>query len=166
MNIPEGIDGSSLGLPEKFCEFGEGHFDRIEIGAVGRQEQEACAADEARRLFVLMARQIVGDHRVAPAQHGEKDLLDVGKKILGVDRSVEHEGGNQPLAGEARKERRPSMTVRRMAEGTFADVGPGVTTRHCRRRPSLVEENQPAAEAVLRVQRRRDGPVRWRAAFF
>ena len=39
--IPEGIDGSGLGLPQEFLEFSEGHLDRIEIGAVGRQEQEA-----------------------------------------------------------------------------------------------------------------------------
>jgi hypothetical protein len=32
-----------------------------------------------------------------------------------------------------------------MAEGACADVGPGVTTRHRGRRPSLVEENQSAA---------------------
>ena len=70
--IPEGVDGSGLGLPQQFFEFGECHLDRIEIGAVGRQEQEARAGagDEARRLFVLMARQIVEDHRVALAQRG------------------------------------------------------------------------------------------------
>ena len=37
--IPEGVDGSGLGLPQQFFEFGECHLDRIEIGAVGRQEQ-------------------------------------------------------------------------------------------------------------------------------
>jgi hypothetical protein len=53
-----------------------------------------------------MARQIVEDHRVALAQRGDEDLLDVGKETLGVDRPVEHKGRNQPLAGEARKKRR------------------------------------------------------------
>jgi hypothetical protein len=56
--VPESVDGSGLGLPQQFLEFGEGHLDRIEIGAVGRQEQEARAGvgDETRRLFVLVAR--------------------------------------------------------------------------------------------------------------
>src|SRR6202140_4399178 len=99
-----------------------------------------------------MARQVVEDHCVALAQHGEEDLLDIGKETLGVDRSVEHKGRNQPLAGEARKKRRRlPMTVRRMTKGACTDVGPGVTTRHCRCRPSLVEENQPAAEVLLRA---------------
>lgn len=150
--VPEGIDSSGLSLPQQLFEFGEGHLDRIEIRAVGRQEQEARAGvgDEALRLFVLMARQVVEDHRVTLAQNGDEDLRDIGEETLGVDRPLEHKGRNQSLAGEARKKRRClPMTVRRMAEGTCADVGPGVTTRHRCRRPSLVEENQPAVEALL-----------------
>jgi len=37
------------------------------------------------------------------------------------------------------------MAVWRMAEGACTDVGPSVTTRHCCRRPSLVDENQRPA---------------------
>ena len=72
--IPEGVDGSGLGLPQQFFEFGECHLDWIEIGAVGRQEQEvsAGAGDEARCFIVLMARQIVEDNRVALAQNGTR----------------------------------------------------------------------------------------------
>lgn len=152
--IPEGVDGSGLGLPQQFFEFGEDHLDRIEIGAVGRQEQDARAGtdDEAGRLFVLVARQIVEDHRVALAQNGGENLLDIGKEIFRVDRAIEHKGRNQPLAGKAgQKRRRLPMTVRRMADGACADVSPSVTTGHRGRRPSLVEENQSAAEALLRL---------------
>src|SRR5678810_226604 len=128
--VPEGIDSSGLSLPQQLFEFGEGHLDRIEIRAVGRQEQEARAGvgDEALRLFVLMARQVVEDHRVTLAQNGDEDLRDIGEETLGVDRPLEHEGRNQSPAGEASKKRRClPMPVRRMAEGTCADVGPGVT---------------------------------------
>lgn len=150
--VPESVDGSGLSLPQQFFEFGESHLDRIEIGAVGRQEQQARAGtgDEARRFVVLMARQVVEDHRVAFAQNGDENLLDIGEEALGVDRSVEHKGGNQPLAGEAsKKRRRLPMTIWGIADGACADVGPGVATRHRGRRPGLVEENQPAAEARL-----------------
>ena len=56
--VPEGVDGSGLGLAQQFFEFGEGHLDRIEIGAIGRQKQDARAGsgDETGCLFVLMAR--------------------------------------------------------------------------------------------------------------
>lgn len=152
--FPESVDGSGLGSPEQFLEFGESHLDRIEIGAVRRQEQEARAGtgDEARDFLVLMARQIVEDHRVALVQNGNENLLDIGEETLGVDRPVEHKGCNQPLAGEAgKKRRRLPMTVRGIADGACADVGPGITTRHRGRRPSLVEKNQPAAKARLRA---------------
>ena len=41
--IPEGVEGSGLGFAQQLFEFGDGHLDRIEIGAVGRQEREARA---------------------------------------------------------------------------------------------------------------------------
>ena len=95
-----------------------------------------------------MARQIVEDHGVALVQNGDENLLDIGEETLGVDRSVEHKGCNQPLAGEAgKKRRRLPMTVWGMADGACADVGPSVTARHRGRGPGLVEKNQPAARA-------------------
>jgi hypothetical protein len=47
--VPEGVDGSGLGLPQHFLEFGEGHLDRIEIGAVGRQERRRAPTPAMRR---------------------------------------------------------------------------------------------------------------------
>jgi len=129
--IPECIDGSGLSFPQQFFEFGEGHLDRIEIGAVGWQEQEAraSAGDKTRRFIALVARQIVEDYRVVFAQSGDENLLDIGEEALGVDRPVEHKGCNQPLAGEASEKRRGlPMTIRGMADGAGADIGPGVTT--------------------------------------
>ena len=152
--VPEGVDGPSLSLAQQLFEFGEGHLDRIEIRAVGRQEQEASAGagDEARGGFILMARQVVEDHGVAFAQHRDEDLLDIGEEALGVDRPIEYKGRDQPLAGQAGKEgRRLPVSVRRMAQGTCPDVGPGVTTRHRRRRPGLVKEDEPTAKAGLRA---------------
>lgn len=72
-----------------------------------------------------MARQIVEDHDVTCAQHGNEDLLDIGEEALRVDRPIEHKLRYQPIAGQADKERRRlPMSVRRMDEGTCADIGP------------------------------------------
>ena len=152
-DVPESVDGSGLGLPEQLLELGEGHFDRIEVWAIGRQKQQSCArvGDERRRLLVLMAGQIVEDHCVARAKCGDEDLLYIGQEALGVDRPVEHKGGNQPLAGQTGKERRRlPMPARGMAESACADIGPGMTACHRRRRPGLVEEDQATAKTVLR----------------
>ncbi|WP_430648537.1 hypothetical protein [Bradyrhizobium guangzhouense] len=47
-------------MAQQFFEFGEGHLDWIEIGAVGRQEQEARAGvgDETPSRFVLVMKSI------------------------------------------------------------------------------------------------------------
>ena len=44
-----------------------------------------------------MARQVVEDHRVTFAQNGDENLLDIGDEALGIDRPLEHKGGNKPL---------------------------------------------------------------------
>ena len=100
-----------MGMPQQVFEFGECQLDRIEIGAVGRQEQQvrAGASDETRRLIALMARQIVEDHRVALVQLGEEDAFDIRQETFAVDRPVQHKGRNQRLAGEARKKRRSQL---------------------------------------------------------
>ena len=43
-----------------------------------------------------MARQVVEDHRVAFAQNGDENLLDIGDEVLGIDRPVEHKGAINP----------------------------------------------------------------------
>jgi hypothetical protein len=41
--FPEFVDGSHGHAAQVRFEFGEGHFDGIEVGAVGRQEEQASA---------------------------------------------------------------------------------------------------------------------------
>ena len=41
---PEGVDCPGADAPEMSLELGEGHLDRIEVGTVGRQEEEPRAA--------------------------------------------------------------------------------------------------------------------------
>ena len=41
--VPQTCYGSLLGLSEQGLEFGEGVLDRVEVGTVGRQEEQAGA---------------------------------------------------------------------------------------------------------------------------
>jgi hypothetical protein len=43
-SVPEFLAGSFFGQSELLLELGEDHFDWVEVGAVGRQEEERCAA--------------------------------------------------------------------------------------------------------------------------
>jgi hypothetical protein len=63
-------------------------FDRIEVGAVGRQEDEVSAfgADGIAGCFAFMAAEIVEDDNVALGQGRSENLLDIdgeGSPLMG-----------------------------------------------------------------------------------
>ena len=42
--VPQAFAGAFSGFSQQVFEFGEDHLDRVEVGAVGRQEEQRCAA--------------------------------------------------------------------------------------------------------------------------
>lgn len=75
-------------------EFGEHHPDRIEIGAVRRQEEQMGAgiADGSARRLALVAAEIAEDDDIAGIEGWCQALLDPGGEGNSVDRAIEHEG--------------------------------------------------------------------------
>jgi len=71
--LPCCLDGSLVGFSEQRLELGEHLLDRVEIGAVRRQEQEMCPdlADRLADGFALVAAQIVEDDDIAGRQRRE-----------------------------------------------------------------------------------------------
>ena len=67
-------------------EFGEGHFDRVEVRAVRRQEQEPSSTLLKERLgfCAFVAGEVVQDHNVARMQCWGELGLDVGVEDLTV----------------------------------------------------------------------------------
>jgi hypothetical protein len=65
--LPEVGYGSRFGGAQRGLELGEGHFDGIEVGAVGRQAAQACAGgiDRLSDAMDLMRGQIVHDDKIA-----------------------------------------------------------------------------------------------------
>ena len=70
-------------------------IDGVEIGAVGREEQEPCAAflKYGGGLFAFVARQIVKDHHVAALERRGELGLDIGLEDFAVHRAVDHHAG-------------------------------------------------------------------------
>ena len=68
------------GLAEESFEFGEDLLDRIEIGTVGRQEEQLGAGrpDRASDGFSLVTAEIVDDDNVAELKRWHQNLLDIG----------------------------------------------------------------------------------------
>ena len=70
----EGVDvleGARARGPHERFQFGKRHFDRIEVGAVGRQKPEVCAHRVERGLdvWLVMDREVIQDDNVAGVQH-------------------------------------------------------------------------------------------------
>ena len=84
---------------EKRLQLRKRELDRIEIGTVGWQEAEACAAALNRRLDLRLPvhREVVEHHDVTGAKRRDEHLLDVSEKRRIVDRAVEHGRRREPV---------------------------------------------------------------------
>ena len=76
---------------EERLQFGERLFDRIEVGAVGRQKSQPRSGLLNRRadLGLLVGGEIVEHDDIARSQRRHQDLLDVGAECGAVDRPIE-----------------------------------------------------------------------------
>jgi hypothetical protein len=79
-----------LALPQQLFEFGENHLNRIEIGAVGRQEDKmgASGTDGVARCLGFVAAEIVENDDVALGQGRSEDLLGIDREELAIDGTV------------------------------------------------------------------------------
>lgn len=98
-------------------ELGEGHFDRVEIWAVGRQKQEPTSVglEQRRGLVALVGGQVVEDDDGAGLELGDEDLLDVGVKGVAIHRTRDHPRCDDPFAGQARNQGLVSPSPKRGA---------------------------------------------------
>ena len=69
-SVPEAVDGALRSFSQMRFELGEGLLYGVEVGTVGREEQQPCAGyfDPFTHRGALMARQIVHEHHVTGAK--------------------------------------------------------------------------------------------------
>lgn len=87
-------------------EFGEGHFDRIEVGTVGRCEEEPCAArlEDGLGFLAFVAGEIVEDDDVAGMECRGKLGFDIGFEGRAVHGAVDDPWRCQSVAAQGRDE--------------------------------------------------------------
>ena len=127
-------------------EFGEGHFDGIEVGAVGRQKQQP-SASLADGLFggrAFVGGQIVQDDDVAFLQRGDELGAHVGLEDRPVDRRVDDPRRGQGAAAQSGDE---SLSLP-MAKGSLrakalAPAAASGRAGHLRVGSRFVDEDQP-----------------------
>jgi hypothetical protein len=144
--FPGCLDGSFFGLSQKGFELGEDLLDRVEVGRVGRQEEElgAGGADGSTNGFAFVATEIVHDDDVALLERGHEDLLDIGQEAPAVDRTVDDAGRVDPVRPQCRQEgQRPPFAERRLGEEPLTSRASSMPARHVGLGPGLVDEDQP-----------------------
>lgn len=143
---PKCIDGAGFDATEMGLEFGERHLDGVEVGAVGREEEEPGAAlfEDGPGLFAFVARQIVEDDHVSPAQ-GRRELgFDIGLEDFPVHGRIDDPGRGQSVMTKGRDERlRAPMAERcaRLEPRSFARPPP--QPGHLGGGRRFIDEDQP-----------------------
>ena len=103
-----GFVASRSRLSQQGFELGEDLLDRIEIGRVLRQKDEARpdVADRTSHRLSLVGAQIVEDHDVARLQRRHEELFDIGVEALAVDGPVEQAGRVDAVVAQGGEESR------------------------------------------------------------
>lgn len=127
-------------------ELGEGHFDRIEVGAVGREKQEPRAAllEDCSGLLALVTGEIVEDDHIAWSERRSELGLDIGFEDAPVHRAIDHPGRSQPVVAQCGDEGlRSPMAERGLHLEALSPACPAAQAGHFGGRTGLVDEHQP-----------------------
>lgn len=143
--FPDGFSGTLVGFSEQGFELGEGLLDRIEVRAVGRQ-QEAMGAGISKGSadgLAFVTAEIVEHDDVAGAQGRDEELGHPGKEHPPVDRAVDDAGSDDPLDAQSGQERHGRPTaVRNAPDQALPARGAAVRSGHVGLGPGLVDEDQ------------------------
>ena len=101
--VPQPADSARGELSQQRFELGEGFLDWIEIGTIGRQVDECCAAafDRLADAGDFVTAEIVRNDDVAGRERWCEDLFDIGEEGLPVHGSVEDKRGREPAGAQA-----------------------------------------------------------------
>ena len=149
--VPEAVHCPLADLPEHGLELGEGLLDRIEVGAVGREEAQRSASrfDPFTHRDALVARQVVHDYDVARPQFGHEHLSDVGFEPVAVDRAVQdHRCDHSSHAQPGDQRGRLAVAVRKAHPQALAPGAAAMAAGHVGRGPGFVDKHEPLGVEV------------------
>lgn len=153
---PKPLDGALGGFEEQRLELRERHLDGIEVGTVGRHEQQARASrlNHLASGDALVAGEVIHhDHVAGPQRRGEH-MADIGLEPIAVDRAVQNHRRDHTAEAEAGDEgRRFPVAVRNRHPQAFTPDAAPVRARHVRRGPGFIDEDKPRGiEIRLRLE--------------
>jgi len=153
---PGRFDCALGGLSEQSLELGKDLLDRVEVRAVGRQEEEASAGgtNGAAHGLPLVAAEIVDDDDIAGFEGRNEHLFDIGEEAFAIDRSVNDAGRIDAVVPQGRQECQGSPMALGYLRQEFVPARcPATHARHVGFRPGLIDEDQPCRvkSALMRL---------------
>lgn len=150
---PCGVVAAFLGVSHPVFDLGEQLLDRIEVGAIGRQEGQVRAAGSygGPGCLAFVRPEIVEHHDIAWCKRWREKLLDIGCEEQAVDWPVYHARCVDPIMAQACDEgQRLPMAVRHLGAKPLPSRRPTSERRHVGLDPCLVDENEaPGADPAL-----------------
>ena len=142
----ERVKGPRCGLTQRGFQFCERLFDRIEVGAVGRQvaRRRAGALDRLSDAGDFVGWQIVHHDDIALAQGRGEKMFDIGQKARAVHRPVEDARRGDLIATQGADEgRRHPMAERRGGFQAEPARGAAIKPDHIRLCAGFINEDKP-----------------------
>lgn len=136
----------SCRLAQVRFEFGKGHFDRVEIGAVGGQitYRRASGLDEFfdRRHFVRG--EVVEDDDVSRVEFGAEHLAQINRENIAIDDSLDEKWRGDPvMAQRGQKGGALPVAVKLRAVAAFSRQGSSVAAGHLGVHARFINEDEP-----------------------
>jgi len=152
-------------------------FDRVEVGAIGRQEQEFSADvfDGFTNGVAFMRGQIVHDDDIARSEFAHEEFYDISFEDGAIHRARDYQRRDDAvMAKTSDKGGGLPMSVRRLAQKALAARGPAIPRRHVGCCAHFVEKDKPGGIKTLliappqpaRKPRRRRDLAQSQTAFF
>lgn len=105
-SLRHGVEAAGGPFSQQRLEFGEGHLDRVEIGRIGRQEQEPSTTrfDQVFGPFAFMEADVVENDDIARRQGRGELRFDPGVEDAPVHRRIDDPRRNHPMRSQASDE--------------------------------------------------------------
>ena len=142
--LPELVDRPGRAIAEEFLEFGEGEFDRVQIGRVRRQVAQlgANGFDRFANSRDLVAGEIVHHDKITRLERGSQMLSHPAQKQRAIDRPIDGQWSDESFGTHcAEKGCRLPAAVGSFLHQARAKLRATIATRHVGFRPRFVDED-------------------------
>lgn len=143
--MPDGSNGSLAGFAQQRLERGEDLLDRVQIGTVGRQEEQMGAGlpDRPSNRHAFVTAEIVEYDNIAWTQPWHQELRHPGEEQTTVDQSVEDAGCDNSIRPQpGHKGHGFLVPMRHRRDQALAPSCAAVGAGHVGLGPGLIDKDQ------------------------